>query len=105
MTWDHTRSTALNVLTLNSPEADPEAQFEHQWLIWVETLIDKWRSKTGKGWELLNEQMTLWQPELSLARDFWEVTWSSPEGARKLVYSSSHFLLSCLDPIPDSWNW
>ena len=96
-------STTFSVLTWNSQEADPEAPLEHQWLIWVEALIDKWRSKTR--WELLNEQMTLWQPELSLARDFWEVTWCSPEGARKLVYSSSHFLLSCLDPIPDSWNW
>ena len=71
-------SKTLSVLTWNFQEADPEAPLEYQWLIWVQALIDKWRSKTR--WELLNEQMTLWQPELSLARDFWEVTWRSPEG-------------------------
>ena len=59
--------TTLNILTWGSSEADSEAQFEYQWLIWEEALIGKWRSKMGKGWEPLNKQMTLWRLELSLS--------------------------------------
>lgn len=77
--------TALNVLTWGSSEAHPEAQFEYQWLIWEEALIGKWRSKTGKGWEPLNKQLTLWHLELSLSGGLLGV-WNAPKGQEAGVF-------------------